>query len=104
MAASDTPVSIRNKDLILREKLALERTKMANDRTLLSFIRTSLYFAVAGLTINQVVELEYGTIVENISWLLSVVIVVIGVVKYIHFSRLIRESRKHIGNYLLEEE
>lgn len=50
-----------DKDLILREKLAIERTNMAIDRILLAFIRTSLYFSIAGITINSLVKISYGS-------------------------------------------
>jgi putative membrane protein len=93
-----------NKDLILREKLAIERTKMANDRTFLSFLRTCLYFSIAGLTINELVDLPYGTTAEVIFWMLAVVVLLTGIAKYILSNRKIRESKKHIGNYLLEAE
>jgi putative membrane protein len=93
-----------NKDLILREKLAIERTKMANDRTFLSFLRTCLYFSIAGLTINELVDLPYGTTAEVIFWVLAVVVLLTGIAKYILSNRKIRESKKHIGNYLLEAE
>jgi putative membrane protein len=91
-----------NKDLILREQLAIERTKMANDRTFLSFLRTGLYFSIAGMTINELVDLPYGTAAEAVFWILAVVVLIAGVVKYITARKKINESRKHIGNYLLE--
>jgi putative membrane protein len=91
-----------NKDLILREKLAIERTKMANDRTFLSFLRTGLYFSIAGMTINELLDLTYGRTVEVVFWVLAVIVLIAGVVKYIIARRKINESHKHIGNYLLE--
>ena len=97
-------LSVMNKDLILRENLAIERTKMANDRTLLSFIRTSLYFAVAGLTINSLVDIRNGLLVEVLSWVASILLFLVGVAKYIYSARKIRESRKHIGNYVFERD
>lgn len=45
-----------NKDLILRENLAIQRTIMANQTTFLSFIRTSMYFLVAGLSVQNIVQ------------------------------------------------
>ena len=96
--------NIINKDLILREKLAIERTEMANDRTFLSFIRTGLYFSIAGITINQLMQLKYGVLLEIIFWILSALIIITGIVKYTIQKRKIRESRKHIGNYKMEWE
>ena len=60
----DKQLNLQNKDLILRERLAIERTTMANDTTLLAFIRTALYFYVAGLSINQLLRVQYGLILE----------------------------------------
>ena len=91
-----------NKDLILREKLALERTDMANDRTLLSFIRTGLYFSIAGITINEVLQLSYGLLLEVMFWIIAVLVILIGTVKYIRQKRKMEQHKKNIGNYQLE--
>ncbi len=91
-----------NKDLILREKLALERTVMANDRTLLSFIRTGLYFSIAGITINELLQPSYGLALEIFFWVVAALIIVAGVIKYRRQKKKIEDNRKHIGNYVLE--
>ncbi len=93
-----------NKDLILREKLAIERTVMANDRTLLSFIRTALYFAVAGLTLDELLNISHAALVRTLLLGAAILVAVAGVVKYLVQLRKIRDSRKHIGNYLLDSE
>lgn len=93
-----------NKDLILREKLAIERTEMANDRTLLSFIRTGLYFAIAGISINELLQLTYGLFLEIFFWVVAVLVVLAGVFKYIRQKRKIVLHKKNIGNYQLEWE
>lgn len=91
-----------NKDLILREKLTWQRTSMANDRTLLAFIRTSLYFTVAGLTINELVDVPYGDTAEIIFWISAALLLVAGIMNYARQKQKLKESKKHIGNYLLE--
>ena len=53
-----------NKDLILREKLALQRTVLANQSTFLAFLRTAMYFLVAGLTINNLLDLVVTKLVR----------------------------------------
>lgn len=93
-----------NKDLILREKLAIERTKMANTTTLLSFIRTALYFMVAGLSINNLLTISYGKIIEIACWIIGGIIFVTGVFNYQATGKSIRKSRRHIGNYQLDYE
>jgi len=93
-----------NKDLILRERLAIERTDMAIDRTFLSFIRTSLYFAIAGWTVMNLVEVKYGFWLGLLFWIGSGLLLVIGIYKSIQQKKRLKESRKHIGNYILEWE
>ncbi|MGZ5246485.1 MAG: DUF202 domain-containing protein [Flavitalea sp.] len=88
-----------NKDLILRERLALERTEMANDRTLLSFVRTSLYFLIAGLTIDSLIEVVYGTFTRWSLWGFSILCIVTGVIRYIRQKKRLKENEKHIGDY-----
>jgi len=93
-----------NKDLILRERLAIERTDMAIDRTLLSFIRTSLYFAIAGWTVTHLVEMKYGQWLGVLFFLGSGVLLVLGIYKCFQQKKRLRDSKKHIGNYILEWE
>ncbi|MGZ5221857.1 MAG: DUF202 domain-containing protein [Chitinophagaceae bacterium] len=93
-----------NKDLILREKLAIERTEMANDRTFLSFVRTSLYFAIAGITVNSLLNLSYGWLIEILFLVLSVIILSVGIVKFYRQKKKLKENIKHIGDYKLEWE
>lgn len=88
-----------NKDLILREKLAIERTDMAIDRTFLSFIRTSLYLAVAGLTLNSLVQLSFGSLAEIVLLSLSALTLIVGIMKFFQQKKKLRENKKHIGNY-----
>lgn len=91
-----------NKDLILREKLAIERTDMANDRTFLSYVRTSLYFAIAGITVDSLLKISYGRIIEIIFWVLSIFILANGIIKFSRQRKKMKEYQKHIGNYKLE--
>lgn len=94
------PNEVLNRDLILRENLAIERTDMAIDRTLLAFVRTSLYFAIAGITINSLLILSYGFYLEIAFWIIASVIFFIGLYRFYHQKRKLRDSRKHIGNYI----
>ncbi|MFC7526742.1 DUF202 domain-containing protein [Parapedobacter sp. GCM10030251] len=93
-----------NKDLILRERLAIQRTIMANQSTFLSFLRTSMYFAVAGVSLDQLVKLPGGHIIEYIFLVISAVVLVVGVINYVIQKRKITESERHIGNYKLDYE
>lgn len=90
-----------NKDLILRERLALQRTAMSNDTTLLAFIRTSLYFAVASLSINTLLKVKHGLWIEGLFFSMSLLVLTIGIIKYIMQKKRLKESEKHIGDYKL---
>lgn len=94
----------QNKDLILRERLAMERTDMAIDRTFLSFLRTSLYFAIAGMTVNSILKAYYGWWVEILFWVIGIILLVVGVIKFYKQKKKLKENEKHIGNYKLEWE
>ena len=95
-----------NKGLILREnlaiELAIERTDMAIDRTLLAFVRTSLYFAVAGMTLNSLLKLKYGLYIEIAFWIIAFLILGIGLYRFYHQKRKLKNNRMHIGNFQIE--
>jgi putative membrane protein len=98
-----TPGSF-NKDLILREKLAIERTSMANDSTFLAFIRTALYFSIAGMSVNRLLEPSYGLLIEIAFWIIAIFILTVGIIKYYRQKKSLAESEKHIGDYKLHWE
>ena len=91
-----------NKDLILRERLAIERTAMGNDVTLLAFIRTALYFAIAGLSINSLLKISYGHIIEIGSWVIAIFILGVGLIKHRKQKKSLKNSERHIGDYKLD--
>lgn len=93
------PTPTLNKDLILRENLAIERTLMANDRTVLSFIRTALYFAIAGLTLHQLVPQVVGAGATWLFFALAALLLGIGLYKYAVQLRKIKAYRRQVGNY-----
>ena len=88
-----------NKDLILIEKLALQRTILSNQTTFLAFLRTSMYFLVAGLTINNLLEVSYGLVIEYVFIFISFILFVVGVFNYRTQHKKILDSEKHIGDY-----
>jgi putative membrane protein len=88
-----------NKDLILREKLALQRTILANQSTYLAFVRTSMYFLVAGISINSLLDISYGGIVQGLFVIISATLFVVGFINYRRQNVKIFESEKHVGDY-----
>lgn len=91
----------KNRDLILREELAIARTKMAIDRTFLSYLRTALYFSVAGLTVNSLLDVKYGEYAEVLFWIIAFIILGIGIIQTRKQMKKLKDSEKHIGYYLL---
>lgn len=91
-----------NKDLVLREYLAIERTKLANERTLLTYIRTGLYFLVAGSTLGHLIDTVFWNMMGVPIIVIGVIIVALGVVRFIRVGREIRNSTKHVGNASME--
>lgn len=91
-----------NKDLILRERLALQRTILANQTTFLAFLRTSLYFFIAGLSLESLLEIENNFIIEWFFFISSFVLFCIGVFNYLKHKKMIHDNEKHIGDYKME--
>lgn len=95
------PQNIINKDLILRERLAIERTAMANDTTLLAFIRTALYFSIAGMSVNRLLNVRYRLLMEILFLSIAFCILIIGIIKYRKQKASLKNSEKNIGDYKL---
>lgn len=93
-----------NKDLILRERLALQRTILANQSTFLSFLRTAMYFAVAGISIDRLLDLPGGPVYEYVLFGISITVLITGVVNYFVHKRKIVRSERHIGDYRIDLE
>lgn len=93
-----------NKDLILREKLALQRTVLANQSTFLAFLRTSMYFLVAGLTINNLLQVQHGRLIKFAFFAIAALLLLAGILNYFYQQRTIKQSRQHIGNYKTDYE
>lgn len=91
-----------NKDLILRERLALQRTILANQSTFLSFLRTSMYFAVAGISVDRLLDIPGGRFYEYILFVISAVVLVAGIINYFAHKKKITRSEQHIGDYKLD--
>tara|TARA_R110002124_G_scaffold91941_3_gene233808 strand:- start:820 stop:1131 length:312 start_codon:yes stop_codon:yes gene_type:complete len=92
----------KNKDLILREKLALQRTILANQSTFLAFLRTSMYFLIAGLSLRNLLKVENSLLIEIALFITSSVIFIFGTFNYFKHKKSILENKKHIGDYQLE--
>ena len=69
-------------EILLRDYLALERTRLANERTLFSYIRTALYLTLGGIAFMQLHEFKSINWLAPVCFVLSVVILVTGIIKY----------------------
>jgi putative membrane protein len=84
--------------------LALQRTTLANQTTYLSFLRTALYFFIAGLSIESLLNIESSFVIEIIFYCISFVIFIIGILNYLKQRKLIQENEKNIGDYKMDYE
>jgi putative membrane protein len=91
-----------NKDLILRERLALQRTILANQSTFLAFLRTSMYFFIAGLSLESLLNMTNSIAIEIFFFTSSFIIFLIGIINYFRQKKMIIESEKNIGDYKME--
>jgi len=82
-----TRESIRDEELLLREKLAAERTHLANERTLLAYARTGLAFLVAGVTGEQLLDQGIWRVVALSFIVLGPAISVFGIWRFVRFRR-----------------
>lgn len=72
----------KKEEIILRDHLSMERTKLANERTLLSYIRTSLYLILGGIAFIGMKDLAEIKNLGYFSLVLSVIVLVIGIVRF----------------------
>ena len=91
-----------NKDLILRENLALERTRLAIHRTSLSYLRSAMYFVVAGVSLKHALHFAFNDALQWIFIGIATLILVTGTIVHINATKKLKESRKHIGEYLVD--
>lgn len=82
---------------ILRDFLSLERTRLAGERTLLMFIRASLYLLLGGIAIVQLEGFNEIKALGYLSVVLSIILVVIGLLRFIHLKRQLTNFYKKIG-------
>ena len=77
-------------EIILRDHLAMERTKLANERTLLSYIRTSLYLLLGGIAFLGMNDLSDIRYLGYFSLSLSVVLLIIGIIRFLQLKKYIK--------------
>lgn len=76
----------------LRDYFALQRTIMANERTLLAYIRTSLAFFIVGCSLIKFFNLIYAFILGWIFVLVSILIILVGFLRYRFFKLKIENA------------
>ncbi|MDZ7605820.1 MAG: DUF202 domain-containing protein [Cyclobacteriaceae bacterium] len=88
-----------NKDLILRERLALQRTHLANQTTFLAYLRTSMYFLVAGLSLENLLQIGKSLEFQILFYGISSSLLIFGILNYFIQRKRIKKSEIHIGEY-----
>lgn len=87
---------VNKEEIILRDFLAMERTRLANERTFMAYIRTSLFFLTGGLTLLQFDEYENLHWLAYLAILTCIIMVIIGVSRFIILSRRLHGYYKQI--------
>jgi len=76
----------------LRDYLAAQRTIMAAERTFLAYIRTSIAFFAVGFTLIKFFKLLIAIVIGYLFLFLSILIILIGFIRYRIFKSKIRCS------------
>jgi putative membrane protein len=58
-----------------------------------------MYFLIAGLSINKLLLIENGLLIQIMLFSASIILFIYGMVNYFIHKRKIRKSEIHIGNY-----
>src|SRR3546814_10099386 len=90
------------KDLVLLERLVLQRTRVANHSTFLSYLLASMYFAVSGVSVDRLLDIPGGRIYEYVLFVISAIVLAVGVFNFAIHRKKIARSQQHIGDYKLE--
>ena len=83
--------NVDKEEMIMRDHLAADRTSLANERTLLAYIRTALAFVAGGFGLIKFVEEQAFIILGWVLVPIGAIILIIGVIRFIDFSRTIKE-------------
>lgn len=83
-----------NKDLIIRENLAIQGSIMANQTTFLSFVRTSMYLLVAGLSVQNIVQLAHVDWAFLLLYGISALLLLLGTLNYFRQKNSFKRLRK----------
>lgn len=84
---------MKERDLILRDKLAIERTKMANERTFLAYFRSSIFFLGTGVSI---VEIHFFREIDIMGWIFVGISPVIFTIGFFRLNKVKKSIRKMI--------
>ncbi len=86
-------VNFSKEELILRDHLAIDRTILSNESTILAYIRTSVAVAAAGATIIHFLPGFYLDLLGGILIVISIIILIIGLIRYRKMDKIIKEIR-----------
>jgi putative membrane protein len=82
--------------------LALQRTNLAHQTTYFVFLRTALYFFIAGISAESLLKVENSIYIEILFFIISALILIIGIYNYFKQKKIILENEKNIGDYKLD--
>ncbi|MFW6370396.1 MAG: DUF202 domain-containing protein [Bacteroidota bacterium] len=88
----------KKEDIILRDHLAIERTKLANERTFLAYMRTTLYLILGGIAFLNMQDLKEIRVLGYFSLVLAIIVLIIGIVRFIELKKHIKKMYEPIFN------
>ncbi|NOD76958.1 MULTISPECIES: DUF202 domain-containing protein [unclassified Ruegeria] len=95
MADPTPPSDLKSRRALDNTVLAFLRTELANRRTLLAYVKTALGVAIAGFGLMQFADADSVFVWVGMAVLpLSVLILVYGIIDYIHIRRRIEQEKR----------
>jgi putative membrane protein len=85
----------KSKELILRDNLAIDRTNLANERTLLSYLRSSAALIIAGISIVNLSNSNWFTIIGIICVPIGILTGIFGIIRFTAMNKKISNVREN---------
>ena len=85
----------KSEDLILRDNLAINRTSLANERTLLAYLRSSVALIIAGITIVNISDSNWFTVIGIICVPVGILTGIFGITRFTAMNKKIANVREN---------
>lgn len=86
----------------IQSKLSIERTLLANRRTLLAYIKSAIGLIVSGAGLMNFIDNPIWVAIGVICVILTPVTIILGIIDFVHVSRLIKRESEFLETELEE--